>query len=83
MLREEATYRLFSATTHGHLWAATQLGFRVDTSGTGLPLAVSDALPVERQMPAYAPAYLCVIAASNLLKLMEYKSGRLAGMNGG
>ena len=27
MLDEEANYRLFSAMTHGHLWAATQLGF--------------------------------------------------------
>ena len=78
MLREEANYRLFSAMTHGHLWAATQLGFHVDTAGTGSPLAVSDALPMERKMPAYAPAYLCVIAAKNLITLVECKA-RLFG----
>jgi hypothetical protein len=65
MLREEANYRLFSAMTHGHLWAASQLGFHVDTSGAGSPLAVSDALPIERKMPVYAPAYLCLIASKN------------------
>ena len=78
MLDEEATYRLFSAMTHGHLWAATKLGFHVGTAGTGSALAVSDTLPIDRKMPPLAPAYLCVIASNNLLKLMEYKA-RLFG----
>ncbi len=55
MLGEEANYRLFSAMTHGHLWAASQLGFRFDAGGAGSPLAVSDALPIVRVMPASAP----------------------------
>lgn len=78
MLNEEANYRLFSAMTHGHLWAASQLGFRVDGAGAGSPLAVSDAVPVEMVMPALAPAYLCVIASKCTITLVEYKA-RLFG----
>ena len=51
MLDEEANYRLFSAMTHGHLWATSQLGFRINAVGAGSPLAVSDALPKEQGMP--------------------------------
>lgn len=74
MLDEEANYRLFSAMTHGHLWAASQLGFRINAVGAGSPLAVSDALPIEQGMPGLAPAYLCLIASKTLVTFMGYKA---------
>ena len=74
MLDEEANYRLFSAMTHGHLWATSQLGFRINAVGAGSPLAVSDALPKERGMPALAPAYLCLIASKTLVTFMGYQA---------
>ena len=74
MLDEEANYRLYSAMTHGHLWAATQLGFSGDTAGTSSPLAVSNALPIIKTMPPIAAPLLCMIAAKNVIQFVDYKA---------
>ena len=81
MLNEEANYRLFSAMTHGHLWAASQLGFRVNTEGESSALAVSDHLPIEWGMPARAAGHLCIVASKILITSVEYRA-RLFGWDG-
>jgi hypothetical protein len=74
MLNEEANYRLYSAMTHGHLWAATQLGFSIDTAGASSPLAVSNSVPVTKTLPATGAVGLCSVASKILIQLVDYKS---------
>ena len=58
MLDGEANYRLFSAMTHGHFWAASQLGFNIDAGGTVSPLAVTDNVPIIKVLPPGGAAAL-------------------------
>jgi hypothetical protein len=66
-LDEEANYRLFSAMTHGHIWAASRLGFHYEASGASSPLAVSADVPMEKVMPPLAAHYLCIITLKNVI----------------
>jgi hypothetical protein len=81
MLDEEANYRLFSAMTHGHAWAASQLGFHIEAGGAASPLAVSDSVPITKVLPPGGAASLCVVAAKNFSQLVRYKA-QLFGWDG-
>ncbi len=80
-LDEEANYRLFSAMTHGHLWAVSQLGFNIDAGSAGSPLAVSDSVPITKVLPPSGAAALCVVAAKNFSQFVRYKA-QLFGWDG-
>jgi len=70
VLRDEPTYRLLSAMTHGHHWALLQLGYRRDESDDGK----SDYARITQHISGSSVGYLSSHALKAYLRPVWYRS---------